>query len=133
MLWIAVLILMTDQTTNLFKNVLVCRYRPCHNLEYGHLVHLVGDHCGGKHGFFSGHSSNSFAIAMFVAQLLRGRKTMFFILLWAAIVAYSRVYNGVHYPSDIVAGAMAGMLFGYLCSKLYLISGKKLNLVKAEP
>jgi len=123
----ALLIGITDQTANLFKNELVARYRPCRNLEFGHLVHIVNDHCGGKHGFFSGHSANSFAIATFFGLALRKRKALLLLWIWAALVAYSRIYLGVHYPLDIICGAGVGILYGWLIIQLYFWLGRKMK------
>lgn len=123
---IALLILATDQSTNLFKNVLVARYRPCHNLDLIDIVHVVTK-CGGKHGFVSGHSSNSFAVATFVFFLLGKGKKWAWLFLWAALVAYSRIYNGVHYPLDVLGGAMLGMTYGFIFAKVFALIKKKIN------
>jgi undecaprenyl-diphosphatase len=129
---IALLIGATDQCTNLLKSVLVERYRPCHNIDLEGLVHVVGK-CGGKYGFTSGHSGNSFAIATFMFFLLRPKKIFYWLFFWAALVAYSRIYNGVHYPLDVLGGALLGITFGYLCSKLFGTLNRKFKLQKAVP
>ena len=106
---IALLITASDQLANFFKYG-VQRPRPCYDPEIGHLVRLVKASCGGKFGFYSAHAANSFSIASFFALLLKPyfRHAGWLLLFWAALVAYSRVYIGVHYPLDI----FAGMLFG---------------------
>lgn len=124
----AAMIAATDQTTNLFKNVLVERFRPCHNLDIQHLVHIVGDHCGGKHGFFSGHTSNHFATATFIGLLLRNRKILWGLWVWAALVAYSRIYLGVHYPLDLLGGMICGLLYGFLFARLYFYAARKFKI-----
>jgi undecaprenyl-diphosphatase len=96
------------------------------------LVHVVGK-CGGKYGFTSGHSGNSFAIATFMFFLLRPKKIFYWLFFWAALVAYSRIYNGVHYPLDVLGGALLGITFGYLCSKLFGTLNRKFKLQKAVP
>ena len=120
LLTVAVLILITDQTTNLFKNG-VGRLRPCHDVEIGALVRLVKASCGGQYGFFSGHASNSFALATFFSLVWRpySRKLAYFFFTLAALIAYSRVYVGVHYPLDILAGGVAGSLFGIIAFKIF--------------
>jgi len=73
-------------------------------------VHLVKDYCGGQFGFISSHSSNSFALAVFLIGIL-GKKFKYFsvlILVWAVLVSYSRIYLGVHYPGDVVVGGIFG-------------------------
>ncbi|MFN3696067.1 MAG: phosphatase PAP2 family protein [Pseudobdellovibrio sp.] len=69
-----------------------------------------------KKSFYSNHSSNSFAIANYLSFVFPPGKTIYFAL--ATTIAYSRVYNGVHYPSDILAGALMGLLISYLFYQL---------------
>ena len=109
---IAVLITCTDQITNLFKDGFA-RLRPCHEPDIAPLMRLVKDRCGGMYGFFSGHASNSFALAIFFITFYKTiAPAMRWLVLWAAIVAYSRVYVGVHYPIDILCGALFGCAIG---------------------
>lgn len=120
LLLVGLLILVTDQTTNFFK-ISVGRLRPCYEPELDGLVRLVKKTCGGRYGFFSGHASNSFALASFFGFILRNRLkyVSLILLVIATLIAYSRVYIGVHYPIDIIVGTMVGMLFGYIFYRLY--------------
>lgn len=86
------------------------RLRPCHDDEINQWLDL--SHCGGKYGFFSSHSSISFTIAGFIN--LMSKKYGKWLLLWASVVAYSRVYLCVHYPSDIIMGFFTGILVSYI-------------------
>ncbi len=123
-------IVLTDQiSVKLFKNMFL-RYRPCHNEEIAHLVHIVDNHCGGLYGFVSSHAANHFGIATFFSLTLfrNQRRAIVILLLWAALVSYSRVYLGVHYPSDITAGVLLGIVLGLLTVQGFWIV---LNRVKS--
>ncbi len=117
---VALLITVSDQVSvHLFKNVFQ-RLRPCHEPGLEGMVYTLG-RCGGKYGFISSHASNSFAIAAFVGLLLwnKIRWLSLFMLSWAAMVSYSRVYLGVHYPADIVVGGIVGTVEALLVSRLW--------------
>ncbi len=115
LLGVGALILVTDQITNVFKNSFE-RLRPCHTPELQDIMRLVKSSCGGLYSYFSGHASNSFALATYFSILFSARfpKLKFVLFLIAACIAYSRVYVGVHFPLDIVSGAVFGTLWA-LC------------------
>jgi len=104
-------------SVHLFKEVFK-RLRPCHNPLIMDSIILVKDYCGGKYGFISSHASNSFALAGISSLLLRKKYFTIIIFLWAILVSISRVYLGVHYPSDIMAGALWGSVIGFLLYKI---------------
>ena len=125
---VALMITCTDQLSNFFKYGLK-RLRPCHNPEINGIMRLVKSYCGGKYAFFSAHSANSFAVASFFSFMFR-KKIRFlalFLMFWACLVAYSRVYIGVHFPLDIIIGAVIGSLFGWLYAKLSIFASIKLG------
>lgn len=115
---IAVMITFTDQITNVFKRGFA-RPRPCGNLEIVDQLRFIAIRCG-KYGFFSGHSSNSMAAAIFAGLTLRPyyKNLIFILLFWSAVVAYSRIYVGVHYPLDIICGLTFGAITGFAFYKL---------------
>lgn len=118
-LFIVVVITLTDQTSvHLFKNVFQ-RLRPCHEPSLEGLVHLVNNKCGGQFGFISSHAANSFGVAVLVSLWLRKKGYTAVMLTWAVLIAYSRVYLGVHYPGDVIAGAIWGAGCAWLVFYLY--------------
>ena len=100
------------------------RLRPS-NLDnpISELTHIVNGYRGGPYGFPSCHAANSFGLAAFAAIMLKNRGFTAFILIWAAINCYSRIYLGVHYPGDLLAGgiigASIGLVFYYLTNGFY--------------
>lgn len=123
LLFITLVIVFSDQgSVHLFKNVFE-RLRPCHFLEN---VRLVTEGCGGNFGFISSHASNVFGLAVFIGSILN-KKTFAFLFFWAALVSFSRVYVGVHYPFDILFGMMYGTTIALLLLKIYYKYEKSLT------
>ena len=118
---IAAMITFTDQITNLFKHGFQ-RPRPCREEDLQDIMRFIAGGCG-RYGFFSGHSSNSMAAAIFAGLLLKPyyKHLIYFMILWSFIVAYSRIYVGVHYPLDIICGLTFGAFAGWLFYKLQII------------
>lgn len=112
--WLILLELTSDQlSSHLIKNW-IRRPRPSHVSSLMPYIHLSPAGPGGEYGFVSGHACNSVALAVFVWLTLspgyHGLRRA--LLLWAGLISYSRVYNGVHYPGDVLAGALLGALIG---------------------
>jgi len=94
------------------------RYRPCHHQELAPFVHLVQQHCGGMYGFVSSHAANFMGIAIYVIVALNPNAWIkFMVVFWGLIIGYSRVYLGVHYPFDVLAGCLLGMSIGVLVAR----------------
>lgn len=127
---ILLVILCSDQFTSSFMKPFFGRLRPCHDDEIGQLVHIVKK-CGGQFGFASGHSANSFGIAMFIWMVFRYYwKWTWLIFVWASVVAFSRIMVGVHYPGDIITGGLVGIFFGWM---LFKITEEVFFKIKLEP
>ena len=121
---IALTIVCCDQGANLFKNW-ICRLRPSHDawmLSNG--LYLPGD-AGGLYGFFSGHAANSFGFAAASLGIFRSDARHSYkaygwaIFIWAFLVSLSRIFLGRHFFGDILVGAAAGMLIGWLFALVY--------------
>jgi len=115
---VAAMITFTDQITNVVKATFE-RTRPCRTEGVMEYMRFIAVRCG-KYGFFSGHASNSMAAAVFAGLLLKPyyKNLLFMMILWSLIVAYSRIYVGVHYPLDIICGLTFGAISGFLFYKL---------------
>jgi undecaprenyl-diphosphatase len=109
-----ILIIVTDQTGYRFLKELFERVRPCNALS--DVITPVG--CAGGFSFPSNHALNNFAAAVFLLRLFPKYKWIF--LITATLVSISRIYLGVHYPSDVLGGALIGSAFGYLFSVIAL-------------
>lgn len=129
LLAVTILILVTDQLANFFKYG-VQRLRPCYDQDVSTIMRLVKNSCGGRFGYFSAHAANSFAVAFFFTFILRSKfKYIGFILIfWALMVAYSRIYIGVHFPLDVLTGALVGLIFSWVFAKLYIFALHKFQL-----
>lgn len=125
---IALLITCTDQLSNFFKYGLA-RLRPCHDPEISTAMRLVKSYCGGQFGYFSAHAANSFGPAIFFTVLFRNKVKYigWILVLWACVVAYSRIYIGVHYPLDVVTGALVGSFFGWVFARLAIFAFQKIG------
>jgi undecaprenyl-diphosphatase len=125
-IFIILAVTLADQVSvQLFKN-LVQRLRPCHEPSLAGLVHLVNGECGGQFGFVSSHATNSFNVALLSLLFFKKRWYTICIILWAAVIGYSRIYLGVHYPGDVFCGSLLGALIGWSMYKLYIMTDKKI-------
>ena len=120
------LVVLSDQiSVHLFKNGFE-RLRPCHDAGLQQLIHLVGN-CGGQFGFVSSHAANTFALASFLIYVMKSKSIFYIMIIWAFAVSYSRIYLGVHYPGDVLVGAVVGWLIGYLVWTLAKSANVKLD------
>ena len=104
---------LSDLTCSGVFKPLVCRLRPTHEPALDP-IHLVHGYTGGRYGFCSSHAANSMAVALLFSLLYRNKLATASLMAWVAIVCYSRMYLGVHYPTDIVAGLFIGSLCAVL-------------------
>jgi undecaprenyl-diphosphatase len=97
------------------------RVRPCGDPDFYVHVNLLAGYCGGNGSFPSSHATNHFGIAMFLFIIFRPviNNWSYLFFVWAAAICYAQVYVGVHYPTDILGGALLGCLIGWLMGKLF--------------
>lgn len=124
-LMFALCVTLADQFASGLCKPYFARFRPTQDPELMYLVQTVNDYRGGLYGFISSHAANTFAVAMFASLLVRYLPFTCMMFLWAMIPSYSRMYLGVHYPGDILCGAVAGSVVGVLVYLLYARLRKK--------
>ena len=95
------------------------RPRPCRDPFMAGQIRFLARYCGANGSFTSSHAVNHFAFATYVASTMRGISKWFNLLfVWAFAIAYAQVYVGVHYPSDVLAGAFLGIVFGLMGAQI---------------
>ncbi|MCF6360897.1 MAG: phosphatase PAP2 family protein [Cyclobacteriaceae bacterium] len=109
LLIVGVVIALGDQLSSSLLKPWVGRLRPSHEPHLTGVLHIVNNYRGGLYSFVSSHATNSFAVAT-ILWLLIGKqfKWIMIFFVWAVVFSFTRVYLGVHYPGDIIAGAMLG-------------------------
>ncbi len=113
------ILVLSDQISNIFKHS-VMRLRPSNDPVIAPLTHIFFNN-GGSYGFVSAHAANAFSFATFSTLLFRSKRYAVFIFLWAVVIAYTRIYLGVHYPGDILGGMVVGTLVGWGVFRLLIL------------
>lgn len=137
LIFIAITIYFSDQTCGNYIRDMHIRLRPCHMPELAGKFRSVREwetgFCGGQYGFLSSHAGNAFALAVFASMALRGqvRYIWWYMLGFAALIAYSRVYIGTHLTGDVIVGGLIGAAYAVLFALIYrkisahIFSGEK--------
>ncbi len=125
LLFIALLVFFGELISFSFAKPFFARFRPTHTEGLQEQLHIVFNYIGREYGFFSGHATNFFSVALFLSLVVRERKFSIMLFSLVALVCYSRMYMGVHYLSDILTGLIVGGLIAYFLYLLYAFCRKR--------
>lgn len=107
----ALTFLLTDQISSSIIKPIFHRLRPCNDSAVG--ARLIIQYCGAGFSFVSSHAANSFGMAAFLSAIfVNKRKEVLILAIWASLVSFSQVYVGIHYPGDVIAGGILGVIIG---------------------
>ncbi len=123
----ALCLLLSSGMADAFIKPLVGRVRPCNDPMLKYQIDVVDQYRPRTFSFFSGHASNTFSIALFLCLLVRSSLFSFFMISWSLLNAYTRLYLGVHYPSDVLVGFAWATVVGFSTYWMYCRVNRKLS------
>jgi len=133
LLFLIITITLCDQISSGFLKPWVARLRPSHHPDFAPYVVLFHNYKGGLYGFVSSHAANFFGFAVFTSLILKNRIYTITVLFCALLVCYTRIYFGVHFPTDILGGILIGIASAYFVWFLYTKTRKALVARKKLP
>ena len=112
-------IVLSEGMADLIVKPLVARLRPIHDTLMQDSVQVVNNYRAEGYSFFSAHASNTMAVAVFFSLLVKDRLFACILIVWALVNRWTRLYLGVHYPSDIIVGVVWGSVSGLFAYTMY--------------
>lgn len=128
----ALTVLLADQIASGIIKPWVQRPRPSHQEGIMEQLHYVNDYRGGAFGFASSHAANTIGIARLKSMFFRRSHLTWAMSSFALLNCYSRIYLGVHYLGDILAGVLIGLVAGWIGYRCFKLLEKKLKLAPAN-
>lgn len=112
------------------------RWRPSNDPTFKYMVQVVDDIRPKGYSFCSAHAANTMSLAVFFSVLIRSKMLTITLVIWSLINCWTRLYLGVHYPSDILCGMIIGIIVGILVYllyyKIYLRISPKINYISNQ-
>ena len=132
----ALCVIVTAGLTDLLVKPWVGRLRPCMDPSIKYFIDTVYGFTSKDFSFWSAHAANTSSLAVFVSFLIREKKLIITMVLWCLFNCYTRLYLGMHYPSDILCGLLVGALLGcvtyYIYQKIYYRFTPKINYISSH-
>lgn len=126
-------LLLSDGLPDGIVKPLVGRLRPSHDPALAHSIRLVNGYRHTLYGFFSAHASNTLALALFFSKLVSRRWVTVVLVAWSMLNCWTRMYLGVHYPTDILVGLLWGVLSAFVASYVHQKTFKQFLHRPVEP
>lgn len=120
-------LLISNSVNNVIVKPWIARIRPLENPLLSASLPLINGYTAKNYSFYSSHASNAFLIFAFIACLVRDKVLTTGLFAWAVIIGWTRLYLGVHYPSDVFVGMLMGCMFGLMGYILYFTIYKKIS------
>lgn len=129
-------VLLADGLVDGIIKQLAERWRPSNDPTFKYMVQVVDDIRLKGYSFCSAHAANTMSLAVFFSLLVRSKLLTITLVTWSLINCWTRLYLGVHYPSDILCGMMIGIIVGILVYllyyKIYLRISPKINYISNQ-